>query len=40
MPEATSPAAADAAEITARILLETKAVLLRPTSPSPSPPAG
>src|SRR6266851_719168 len=33
MPEATSPAAADAAEITARILLETKAVLLRPDQP-------
>lgn len=33
MPEATSPAAADAAEITSRILLETKAVLLRPDQP-------
>src|SRR5216683_288918 len=33
MPEATSPAAADAAEITARILLETEAVLFRPDNP-------
>ncbi|HUN48315.1 MAG TPA: orotate phosphoribosyltransferase [Stellaceae bacterium] len=33
MPEATSAAAADAAEITSRILLETKAVLFRPDEP-------
>jgi len=33
MPEAKSPAATDAAEITSRILLETKAVLFRPDEP-------